>query len=115
MREFIFAPHKCPRCGRTFEAPGNPVPGMKMYCKVCTEIVMRVNQLERQLIAQDFSLEREDEQLARQINDLLTKESTGISEKDDELLTALTERMLSDESRRKKILKQIRRLQKEKR
>lgn len=114
MRELIFASHKCPRCGIMFEAPVKPVPGMIMYCKKCTQFVMKINQIERQLIAQNFSIEQEDEKIARQISDILIKEGSGISEKDEELLTALTERILKDEKRRKKLFKQIRKLQKEK-
>lgn len=115
MREMTFAPHKCPRCGKTFEAPGKPVPGMTMYCKQCTELLMKINQLERQLLAQEFSIEQEDKRIAEQINAILVKESSGISEKDEELLAALTERLISDEKRRQKILEEIRKLQKEKR
>ncbi len=76
---------------------------------------MLVNQLQRQLVAQDFSLEQEDEIIARQINDILTKEHSGIAEEDEALLSGLTEKLLQDEKRKKKIVKQIRALQKEKR
>lgn len=114
MPDFLITEHTCTRCGKKFEAPGKPVPGMNMYCRKCTKVVIEVNRLEQRLIADDFKLEREDEQLARQINDLLGKESAGISENDEELLTALIERMLSDESRRRKILRRIRRLQRDK-
>lgn len=86
-----------------------------MYCKECTQLVMNLNQLERQLVAQEFSIEQEDEKIARQMNDLLAKESSGIQEKNEELLTALAEKILKDETRRKRILKEIRKLQKKKR
>lgn len=115
MPERFFTQHTCPKCGRNFEAPGSPVPGMKMYCKECTQRVTLVNQLQSQLVAQDFSLEQEDEIIAKQINDILSKESSGVSEKDEALLSDLTEKLLQDEKRKKKIVKQIRALQKEKR
>ncbi|MEK6951510.1 MAG: hypothetical protein AABX29_00690 [Nanoarchaeota archaeon] len=114
MPTFEIKKFKCPRCGRMYEDsvrgnfPGKP-------CKECTEQTIKITALERQLIAQDFSIEQEDEKIARQINDLLVKESSGVSERDEQILTALTERMLKDEKRRKNILKQILRLQKEKR
>ena len=106
--------YRCPKCGKEYEDsarghfPGKP-------CKECTQLMMKLTQLERQLIAEEFSIEQEDEKIARQINDLLVKESSGISENDERLLTALTERMLTDEKRRKKIIKQILSLQKKKR
>lgn len=115
MRELIFTPHKCPRCGRTFEAPGNPVPGMIMYCKECTELIMKLNQMERRLLAEDFSLEQEDEKIARQINDQLIKESGFILKSEQEVTPALLEKLIKDEKRRRKILKHILKLQREKR
>ena len=106
---------KCPRCGRPFTPPFIPRKGGKVYCKDCTNIIVRVNLLEHQLIEQDFSIEQEDAHIARQINDILIKERSGITLKDEELLNTLTVRMIQDEKRRKKILKHISRLQKEKR
>jgi len=76
--------------------------------------MMRLTQLEKQLLAEEFSIEQEDEKISRQINDLLVKESSGISEDDESLLNALTERMLKDEKIRKEIIKQIVSLQKKK-
>ncbi len=98
---------KCPRCNATFGG----VQGM--YCKSCTEIIRQVKRLEQQLIVEEFSIEQEDEKIARQINDILTKENS--SKNDEELLTALTEKLLKDEKRRRKIIKEILKLQRKKR
>jgi len=114
MPEFEIQKYKCPKCGNEYEDssrshfPGKP-------CKECTELIMKLTRLERRLIAENFSIEQEDEKIARQINDLLIKEQPGTSEKDEKLLTALTEKMLKDEKRKKKILKHILKLQREKR
>ena len=114
MRKFVMYPHQCSRCGKTFEASGKPVPGTTMYCRDCFGLVRRINLLQKKLIEQDFSLEQEDDHIARQINELLIRESSGISDKDEELLTALTERIIKDEGRRKRILTQLGKLQKKK-
>ena len=103
----------CPRCGNSFIAPFVPREGGKIYCKNCTNLIIRLNRLETKLIEQDFSVEHEDARLAEQIHYILSRETP--SEKDEELLTALTERMLEDVKRRKKILKEILVLQKKKR
>ncbi len=104
----------CPKCGKEYEDfVGKHFVGKP--CKQCSELLMKMLQLEKQLLAEEFSVEQEDEKIARQINDLLVKESSGISEDDERLLTALTKKMLKDEKRRKKIIKQILKLQKKKR
>ena len=113
MGELIFSPHKCPRCKKTFEAPGNPVPGMIMYCKSCTELVRKLNQMEKQLLVDEFSLEQEDEKIVRQINNQLTKEVGFILKSEHDVTSALVERLIKDEKKRRKILKQILKLQRE--
>lgn len=103
--------YKCPRCGKEYEDserghfPGKP-------CKECTQRLFRVRDLERQLLAQEFSTEQEDEKIVRQINDLLIKESHEINQQDEEALNVLTQRLFQDEKRRKKIVKEIMKLQK---
>lgn len=113
MRELIFTKHICKRCKKPFEAPGTPVPGM--YCKECTALLKKVGEIERTLIRQEFSIEQEDIKIAKQINDVLVKEDSGASYKDEELLNELTERLLEDAKKRKRILKEIKSLQKKKR
>ena len=107
---------KCPRCGKDFEASERShIPGKSM-CRECTALVIKLNQLERQLLSEEFSIEKTDEELARQINDILIKEGpSGFPEVDEQLLNSLLERMLADEKRRKRLLKEIRKLQKRKR
>lgn len=105
--------YKCPKCGREYEDserghfPGKP-------CRYCTEIWAKLGKYQRELLAQNFSLEQKDVQIARQINELLVRESTGISENDESLLNQLTEQLLKDEERRIKIVEEIRKLQKKK-
>lgn len=86
-----------------------------MDCEECTELMQKIIRLEAQLLAEDFSITREDKAIAEQMHAILNRESSGVSKKDEEILTALVERMLKDEKRRKRILKKIRELQKEKR
>jgi hypothetical protein len=108
---------RCPKCGKEFEDsvrghfPGKP-------CKECTNKIIKIrnlNRIEKQLLAQEFFAEQEDEKIVRQINDLLIKESSEFSENDEQLLTSLAERLLKDENRSKRIAKEILKLQKEKR
>jgi hypothetical protein len=106
--------NKCTHCGKPFTGPETPIPGRPLYCPDCIKLMAKLTNMERQLIADEFSIEQEDEKIARQINDVLVKERSGVSENDEKLLTALTERMLTDEKRRKHIIKEILHLQKEK-
>ena len=76
---------------------------------------MKLNQMERRLLAEDFSLEQEDEKIARQINDQLIKESRFIVKSEQEVTPALLEKLIKDEKRRRKVLKHILQLQREKR
>ena len=73
-----------------------------------------INLLERQLVQNEFSLEQSDMKIAQQIHALLLREQEDISMENEELLTSLTEKLIYDEKRRKKILKQIISLQKKK-
>ncbi|MBI1969037.1 hypothetical protein HYS49_03945, partial [Candidatus Woesearchaeota archaeon] len=73
-----------------------------------------ISQLQKKLIAEEFSLEQEDEKIGRQISDFLTRENIEFSEKDEEMLQLLTEKLLKDERRRRKVIKQVLRLQKKK-
>ncbi|GEM_PF-2339387 len=106
---------KCSRCGKPFQSIVTQIKGRPLYCKPCITLMGTLSQMERKLLAEGFSIEQEDEKIVRQMNELLAKESSGIFERDEELLTALAQRMLQDEKRRKKILKQILTLQKKKR
>ncbi len=104
--------YKCPKCGKDYEDSirghfsGKP-------CEECTQLSIKLNRLERQLMAEEFSLEETDGKIAQKIYALLAKESSGISF-DDELVTNLVKIMLTDEKRRKGILKEILKLQKKK-
>ncbi len=73
-----------------------------------------LSQLQKRLIAEGFSLEQEDEKLARQINELLNREESGVSEPDEELVSALVEKLLKDEKRRKTLLRAVLKLQRKK-
>ncbi|MDP3640793.1 MAG: hypothetical protein Q8R53_06385 [Nanoarchaeota archaeon] len=120
---FKFYTQTCTHCGKKFESPIQfALPGKPLYCKACsTQMLVRrrekfapVSQLQKRLIAEGFSLEQEDEKIARQINDLLNREESGISEPDEELLSSLTEKLLKDEKRRRRIIKAVLKLQRKK-
>jgi NAD-dependent SIR2 family protein deacetylase len=114
MPEIRLAYFECPKCHKKYEDserghfPGKP-------CRECGERIVKTIALERRLLAEEFSIEKEDEQVAKQINEVLVRESSGVAEKDEQLLNDLIERLIKDEKRRKKLLKEIRSLQKEKR
>lgn len=70
----------------------------------------KVDELEAALLRQKFSIDREDAEITAQINAILAKKR---SKPDEEIMNALVERLLADEARRAKILKELKRLQKE--
>lgn len=74
-----------------------------------------ISQLQKKLMAEEFSLEQEDVKLGREINDFLEREKVEFSEKDEEVLQLLVQKLLKDEKRRRKIIKEILRLQRKKR
>jgi hypothetical protein len=114
MVEIPIRTYKCPRCGKTYEDSGRGHFSGKL-CKECTELIMKINQMERRLLAEEFSLEQKDEKIAERINDELIKESAFILKTDQEVTPALLEQLIKDEKRRKKILKEILKLQRWKR
>jgi transposase-like protein len=114
MPTYEIKKYKCPHCGKMYEDsvrsnfPGKP-------CKECRELMIKLSQIERRLIAEEFSLEQEDEKIARQINAQLIKESGFIlSKPEHDVTSALLKKMIVDEKRRKKILKQLLRIQSKK-
>jgi hypothetical protein len=105
---------KCLRCGNNFEYADEGLPILEEYCEKCKKIVKKVDDLEDKLIHEEFSIEKKDEEIAKQIDFVITREGLGSSKEDEDLLNSLTKRLLKDETRRKKILKHIKTLQKEK-
>ena len=108
------APHKCSRCGNKFELPGPPVPGMKVFCMGCTKIVIDCRDHQTDINKEVFSLEQRNEEISRQINGILTKEASGISEESEESLKDLIERKKKNEEKIKKLTKEFEKLQKKK-
>jgi len=108
---------KCPRCKKTFEAPGQSVfvpkvKGRGMMCKGCTMLIWQLNKMQIGLIEEDFSLEQEDERIAKQIDEMLRKEELG--ETHEDLLPELIDRLIKDQKRNRRLLKKIRALQRRK-
>ena len=107
--------YQCFRCGDEYEDLVRAHFATKI-CTKCNRLIMAFGELQRQLLSKEVFLETEDHEIAIQINNILENERiSGISDKDEQLLNALTKRMLSDEKRRKKIIKKILSLQKKKR
>lgn len=71
--------------------------------------------LQAKLVKEELSLEQSDEQIAQQINALLVKESIEVSKENEDLLNSLIEKLVDDEKRRKKLVRQLRKLQNQKR
>lgn len=84
------------------------------YCQKCTAIIKAVNELEGKLNRADFSFDRDDEVVAKQIHDVLQRENSVVSVQDEEVLRHLIERRITDEKRRLRILQELRRLQDQK-
>jgi len=74
-----------------------------------------VSMLQAKLVKEELSLEQSDEQIAQQINALLVKESIEVSKENEDLLNSLIEKLVDDEKRRKKLVRQLRKLQNQKR
>ncbi len=87
---------------------------MTMYCKECTDLIRRANQLEAQLNRADFSFDREDEEIARQMSEVLSKEGVIVTKEEEEALNHLLQRRIAEEGRRMKILQQLKKIQQEK-
>ena len=104
---------KCPKCGSSFVSNFEGE-----VCHDCTLLIKRVNEFELKLNKEGFEIEKEDEEIAKQIHELLIEESVGVSEqdeeKDDRLLNELTDKLAKNEERSKSILTEIRKLQKQK-
>lgn len=104
----------CPRCDKSFEdSVRGHFPGK--YCKNCTEIIRAANRLEAQLNRTDFSFDKDDEEIARRIQEVLEKEESAVSVNSEDVLNHLIGRRIADEERRLKILRELRRLQAQKR
>lgn len=108
-RTVDFSDEKCPRCGKNFEALFKG-----QYCKECTDLIRRANRLEAQLNRTDFSFDREDEEIARQIGAVLIKEDSVITKEEEEALNHLLQRRIAEEGRRIRILQQLKKIQQEK-
>lgn len=104
----------CSKCGKPFENLFPPKEGVPVYCPACMGKRNDVTKLEEELLKQDFSIEQEDEEIAKQIHEILEREKSTFNDGDENLITLLTKKMLKDEKRRKKIVKQILKLQKKK-
>lgn len=113
MPSYPIRNYNCPRCGREYQDlerahfVGKP-------CKQCTQLMMNMRSLQEKLIDEEVSIDQTDEALAKQIKDLLESEVSGFSAKSEDLLGALMQRLLADEERRKNIIKEMQKLQEEK-
>ena len=107
--EIQIGKYKCPKCGKTFEDSVRGYVSGKL-CRDCMRIATQTNDYRRQLLAEEFSLEKTDEEIASQMRQLLFREGAVPTEEGKRLLTALAERMLKDAERREKIIKKILRL-----
>ena len=106
---------KCSRCGNQYDELFIPTPGRPIYCGQCIKLMKAVSVVQAKLLKEELSLEQSDVQIAQQINALLVKESFEVSKENEDLLNSLVEKLADDEHRRKKLLKQIRKLQNRKR
>ncbi len=106
---------KCSRCGNKFENHFPQKENRPIYCRQCIGLMKTVSMLQAKLVKEELSLEQSDEQIAQQINALLVKESIEVSKENEDLLNSLIEKLVDDEKRRKKLVRQLRKLQNQKR
>lgn len=102
---------RCSRCGQNYKEQFIQPSNKPVYCKPCISLMKAVSVVQAKLLKEEFSLEQSDEQIAQQINALLVKESFDVSKENEDLLNSLVEKLVDDEKRRKKLLRQIRKLQ----
>jgi len=116
MAEMIIRKYDCPRCGAKYEDAerahfqGKP-------CGNCSKLTMNVNVLITKLLREISSLDAGDEAIAKEMHAVLSKEyeGVGLTEGNEHILNHLLTRLMADEQRRRKVLKEIRKLQKKKR
>jgi len=106
---------KCSRCNNKFENHFPQKADRPIYCKNCIQLIKAVSTVQAKLLREELSLEQSDEQIAQQINALLVKESIEVSKENEDLLNSLVEKLVDDEKRRKKLVRQLRKLQNRKR
>lgn len=108
---------KCPRCDKMFEPSMDSItrPGQQGHmCRECTKLILTVNRLEAQLNKAEFSFDRDDEEIARELASLLAAENSAVSLKDEDAINHLLERRVAEERKRLGILQQLKQLQKKK-
>ena len=118
MAEIEMGTYKCSRCGKKFEDSSRaqfvPLAGRSgRMCRNCTAFVGAVTQLEQKLLAQEAAVQKADEVIVRQIADILNRPDT--TSQDEDQVTALIGKLLSDEKRVRRLTKDLRRYQKKKR
>jgi len=106
---------KCSRCSNTFENHFPQKADRPIYCGRCMQLFKAVSVVQAKLLKEELSLEQNDEQIAQQINSLLIKESIEVSKENEDLLNSLVEKLVDDEKRRRKLVRQLRKLQNQKR
>lgn len=110
--------YECPRCGIKFEDSSRaqfvPLAGKPgRMCKDCIVFVGAITQLERKLLAQEAAIQEADEIIVKQIAEILNRAER--TSQNEEEVTDLIGKMLSDENRVRRLTKDIRRYQKKKR
>ncbi|MEK6900239.1 MAG: hypothetical protein AABX05_03890, partial [Nanoarchaeota archaeon] len=103
--------YTCSRCGKKFEdsqrAQFTPLAGKPgRMCRNCTTFVGAITQLEKKLLVQEAAIQKTDEATLKLIADILNRPET--TSQDEEEVTALIGKLLSDESRVKNLLKNLR-------
>ena len=92
---------KCSRCSNKFENHFPQKVGLPIYCGQCIKLMRAVSMVQSKLLKEELLLEKDDEQIAQQINSLLAKESFEVSKENEDLLNSLVEKLVDDEKRRK--------------
>jgi len=106
---------KCIDCGADVHLTFKPSPDKSIRCDMCEEKDRNREHfapVESKLIAEEFAIDQDDAKAAQQIHSLLAKGKT--TKQDEAALNDLVKRLVQDEKRRKKILREIVKLQKRK-
>ena len=106
---------QCLRCRRKFQTPLPLNPKVPQYCRDCFKLLSALSAVEQNLIKAEFSLDQEDEDIAKQMQAALLRERSGVTAQDEQLLNELTAKLIADTKKRKKIVNLIRKVQRRKR
>lgn len=104
MPTYEFVKKRCSRCGKEFF--GQQVFPTE-YCEECFSATRQIHAKVRELLKVELMLDQINEDLARRIDALISRESPGTAVHDSYTLLAAINKVLGEEAKRRKLLKEL--------